>query len=80
MFSNKFNDLAYKKKLKIAPATLLTIAGNASTVFPASLLSASISLFNHLFKTSSFFDEEPPLPSPPPKTPVIASAIVVIVI
>ena len=44
---------ALPKKLKMEPATLPTIAGNASTVFPAILLNASAILFNHLFKTPS---------------------------
>ena len=55
-------------KTLIATTTLTTIAGNASTTFLASLLSASASLFNHLLKTPSFFDGEPP-PSPPPPSP-----------
>ena len=74
------NLTAFLKKLKIAPTTLPTIAGNASTIFPASLLSASASLPNHFFKIPSSFGEEPPIPASPPKTPVIASTIVEIVI
>ena len=57
-----------------------TIAGNASTAFPASLLSASAKLSNHFFKTTSSFDGEPPVPPPSPKPPVMASKIVEIVI
>ena len=71
------------KKLQIASTTLPTIAGNASTAFPASLLSASASQFNHLFKTPSSLVGEPPPPPPPPppllppqKAPVMASTIV----
>ena len=64
--------MAFPRKLKIAPKTLPTIAGNASTVFPASLLSASASLHNHL----SSFGGEPPTPPLPPKAPVIARTIV----
>ena len=74
------NPTALPRKLKIAPTTLPTIAGNTLTVFPASLLSASANLFNHFFKTPSSFGGEPPAPPPPPKTPVIASAMVEIVI
>ena len=65
----------------MASTTLPTIAGNASTTFPASLLSASAKLSQHFFKTSSSFDRErPPRPLPPPKTPVMASTIVEMVI
>ena len=71
----------FPRKLKIAPKALPTVAGNASRVFPASLLSASANLPNYFFKIPSSFGEEPlaPLP-PPPKTPVMARAIVEIVI
>ena len=44
------NPTAFPRKLKIAPTTLPTIADNASTAFPASLLSASASLSNHFLK------------------------------
>ena len=64
----------------MAPETLSTIAHNALAAFPASLLSASASLSNHLFKTHSSFDGEPPASPPPPKIPVIASTIVEMVI
>ena len=74
------NPMDLLEKLKITSITLSTIAGNASTAFPASLLSASASLSNHFFKAPSFFGEEPPVPLPPPKTPVIARTIVEIVI
>ena len=82
VFSAK-NPTTLLKKRKIARATLTKIAGNTSTAFLASHLIASASLFNHLFKTPSFFDGEPPPsppPPPPPKTTVIASTIVVMVI
>ena len=64
----------------MAPTTLPTMAGNVSTAFPASLLSASASLSNHFFKVPLSFDGEPSAPSlPPPKTPVMARTIVEIV-
>ena len=70
-----------QEKPKMAPTTLPTRAGNASTVLPASLLNASASLFNHLFKTPSSFGGDPPPPPPPPlRTNVMASTIVEIVI
>ena len=59
------------------PTTLPTIAGNASTAFPASLLSVSANVSNHFFKVPQPFPGEPP---PPPKTPVIARTIVEMVI
>ena len=65
VFSAK-NPTALPKKLKIAPATLTKIVGNASTAFLGCHLIASASLFNHLFKTHSFFDGEPPPPPLPP--------------
>ena len=71
---------ALPKKLKMAPTTLLTIAGNAPTVFPASLLSAFANLSNHFFKIPSSFGGEPPAPPYPQKTPVIARTIAEIVI
>ena len=74
------NPTALPKKLKIAPATLTKVAGNASIAFLASLLIVSASLFNDLFKTTSFFDGEPPPPPPPPKTTERASTIVEIVV
>ena len=64
----------------MAPTTLPTIAGNASTAFPASLLSASSSLSNHFFKVSLSFDGGSPAPPPPQKTPVMAKTIVEMVI
>ena len=80
VFSAK-NPTVLPKKLKIAPATLTKIVGNASTAFLACHLIASASLFNHLLKTPSFFDGEPPPPPlPPPKATEIASTIVEIVI
>ena len=45
------NPTAFPGKLKIAPTTLPTIAGNASTAFLASLLSAFARLSNQFFKT-----------------------------
>ena len=57
------------------------MAGNASTVFPASHLSAFASLSNHFFKNPPSFGREPPVPLPPPlKTPVMARTIIEIVI
>ena len=53
------NEIALPKKLKMTPKTLPTIAGNASTVFPASLLSTSAGLFYHFFKIPSSFRGEP---------------------
>ena len=64
----------------MAPTTLPAIAGNASTAFPASLLSESANTFNPFFKTPSSFDGRPPVPQPLPKAPVIARTIVEIVI
>ena len=76
MFSN--NPTALPRKLKIAPTTVPTIAGNASTAFSVSLMKAAASFLNHFFKAHSFFggEAEPPLPS----THVIESTIVVIFI
>ena len=45
------NPMPFPRKLKIVRTTLPTIAGNASTAFTASLLSASPSLSKHFFKT-----------------------------
>ena len=70
------NPTAFPRKLKMAPTTLPTIAGNASATFPASLLSASANLANH----PSSFHGEPPAPPFPPKAPVIARTIVEMVI
>ena len=69
----------FPRKLKIASTTLPTIAGNASTAFPASLLSAFANLSNHFFKIPSSFGVEPPVSPSPPETPVIARTIVEIV-
>ena len=74
------SSMAFPRKLKIAPTTLPTVAGNASTAFPASLLSASASLSNHFFKVPMPFAGEPPVHLPPPKTPVIARTIAEMVI
>ena len=75
------NPTAFQKKIKMAPTALPTIAGNASTAFPASLLSASANLSNYFFKAPLSFDGGPPAPPlPPPKTPVMARTIVEIVI
>ena len=65
------NPTGFPRKLKIAPTALPTMAGNASTAFPASLLSASASLSNHFFRVPLSFDGEPPAPPPLPKTPVM---------
>ena len=60
----------------MAPKTLSTITVNASTAFPASLLSASASLFNLLVENVVLLL----LLLPPPKTLVMATTIVEIVI
>ena len=72
------NPTAFLRKL--VSTTFPTITGNASTAFPASLLSASASLSNYFFKIPSSFGGEPPFPLPPPKAPVMARTIVEIVI
>ena len=74
------NPTTFPRKLKIAPTTIPTIAGNASTAFPASLLSALASLCNHFFKTPWSFGGEPAAPPPPPKALVMARTIVQVVI
>ena len=74
------NPTVFPRKLKIAPTTLPTIAGNVSTAFLASLLSASANLSNHFFKAPLSFDGGPPIPPPHPKTPVMAKTIVATVI
>ena len=74
------NPTAFLRKLRIPPTTLPTMAGNASAAFPASLLSAFANLYNHFFKTPSFFGGEPPASPPLPKTPVMARTIIEIVI
>ena len=70
---------AFPRKLKIAPTTLPTIAGNASSAFPASLLSASANLSNHFYKVPLSFHGGPPASPPPPKTPGMEKIIVEIV-
>ena len=72
--------MGFLRKLKIAPTTLPTTAGNASTAFPGSLLSVFANLSNHVFKTPLSFAVEPPAPLAPPKTPVMVRAIVEIVL
>ena len=75
------NPTVFPRKVKIAPTTLPTIAGKASTAFPTCLLSASANLSNHFFKTPSSFGGEPPVSPPtPPKVPIIARTTVEIVI
>ena len=74
------NPTAFPRKLKVAPTTLPTIAGNVSAAFPASLLSASSSLLNHFFKNPLSFGGESPVPQSPPKTPMKESTIVEMVI
>ena len=75
------NPTVFPRKLKIAPTTLPTIASNASTAFPPSLLSAFASLSNYFLKAPSPFGGEPTVPLPTPlKIPVMASTIVEIVI
>lgn len=54
------NPTALPRKLKMALTTLLTITGNASTVFPANILRVSASLFNTFFKASSSFGGDDP--------------------
>ena len=73
------NRTTFSRKLKVAHTTLPTIAGNASTAFPASLLSAFASVSNHFFKTPLSFGVEPPAHLPPPKAPVMTRTIVEIV-
>ena len=53
----------------MAPASLPRIAGNASTDFFSSILSASARLSNHFFKVPLSFDGRPPTPPPPPPPP-----------
>ena len=73
------NPMALPKRIKIAPTTLSMIAANSSTAFPASLLSVSANLSNHLFKAPlSFAEEISSSPSPAPKSPMAESTIVVI--
>ena len=74
------NPTAFPRKLKITQITLPTIAGNALTPYPASLLSASANLSNIFFKIPLSFDGELPAPLPTPRTSVIARTIVEIVI
>ena len=50
------NPTAFPRKLKIAPTTLPTMAGNVSTAFTASLLSAFANLSHHFFKVPLSFD------------------------
>ena len=49
------NPTAFPRKVKIAPTTLPTIAGKASTAFPACLLSASANLSNHFHQDPFVF-------------------------
>ena len=56
------NPTASPRKFKMARITLPTMEGNASTAFPASLLSVSASLSNHFFKAPLSFGREPPAP------------------
>ena len=74
------NPTAFPRKLKIAPATLPTIAGNASTAFPANRLSAFASLSNYFFKTPLSFGGELPAPPPSLKALVMGRTTVEIVI
>ena len=68
---------ALPNKLKMTPTTLPAMAGNTSTGFPASLLSASANLYNYFFKTL-YFGGEPPVPLPLPKSRMIESTVVAI--
>ena len=72
------NPTALPSKLKMTPTTLPTMAGNTSTDFPASLLSASANLSNYFFKTLLYFGGETPFPQPLPKSPMIESTVVAI--
>ena len=75
------NPTTFPIKLKLAPKTLPTIAGNASAAFPTSLLSASANLSNQFFKVPLSLYAGPPVPPPPPpKTPVMGRTIVEVVI
>lgn len=47
------NQTALPRKLKIAPRTLPTVAGNVSATFPERFLRTSASLFNHFFFRST---------------------------
>ena len=75
------NPTAFPRKLKMAPKTLPTIAGNASAAFPAIFLRATASPSNHFFKVPLYFYGGPPAPPlPPPKAHVMARTIVEMVI
>ena len=77
MFS--YNPTTFPLKLKVTPKTFLTVAGNSSSVCPASLLMASASLFSHFFKVlSSFGGKDQETTELPPKTPLIARETIVI--
>ena len=77
MFS--YNPTTFSLKLKITPKTFLTVAGNSSSVCPASLLMASASLFSHFFKVlSSFGGKDQETTELPPKTLLIARERIVI--
>ena len=76
------NPTALPRKFKIASTRLPSIAGNASTAFPASLSSAAANLLNYFFDAPSSFvgEAESHAPPPPPKTPITANAMVEIVL
>ena len=81
MFSNK--SISFSKKTQNSANYTSTIMDNGSAVLPASLLSASASLFNHFPGSLDLFggddsDASGPSPPPPPpsKTPIKTSTIV----
>ena len=43
-------------KLKMAPTILPTVGGNVSAAFPANILRASVSFFNHYLKALHLFE------------------------
>ena len=68
--------MALPNKRKIEPTTLSMMAGNVSTAFPESHLSALANLSNHFLRVLLSFGEEPPVPPPPSKSPMTESTIV----
>ena len=84
MFSNK--SISFSKKTQNSANYTSTIMDNASAVLPASLLSASASLFNHFPGSLDLFggdesDAAGPSPPPPPsKAPIRTSTIVQLMI
>ena len=74
------NPTTFPRKLKIAPTTLPTIASNASTAFPTSLLSALLACLTIFSRFPYLLMENLLPPPPPPKTSVMAKTIVEMVI